>query len=408
MFTLQRSALLPTVLTLFILQCSNLSFAQFNGNFDIERHFLGEENFLDWRAYQQSIPMRQIWSKTKNGMRATTGSFSLEYFYLDHEIRYQSELGQYSSLIYRQEQESIVQDNSIYQEVEFRFLKGPFIGLAGYPQYQKKYFDLGFTLSEGDYFGDYYIKLSRIYQDELFNEKNVEDDKNSSQDKYITLPVFNRFQLKIDEEELFLQIDLKLVEPTEYFSHAENTYKNFSQKDVELELHWKYQMNKLVGTSIRYKNDDRFQKSGNQSTILKEQVLQLGNLDFFHHNQFTDLDFLTLGLMTSSFTNRIEAQDSKEDYLFNMDFYQIYAFWQSSYSDWLQMIYSVQMGNLLLTKNGGDIASQNNDEIQAKSGLGVIMFETDNYHLFVNTTWDLDDFLERQWDGGNVQIQVYF
>ncbi|MCP4297584.1 MAG: hypothetical protein GY786_18450 [Proteobacteria bacterium] len=405
---LSKYTLIYLLLFLLAFQSGNVLFAQFNNSLEIERHFLGEENFLDWRAYQQPIPMRERWSRTKNGMRATTGSFSMEYFYLDHEIRYQVDLGKYASLLYHQEAESIFQDNPIYQEVEIRFWKDPYFGIAGYPQYAKKHDDFGYVISTGNYYGDFYLRYSRIYQDELFNEKNVEDDKNSSEDSYKTLPVFNRFQAKMDRAEFLLQVDLKLVEPTRYDSQADNLYKNYQQSDAEIDFHWKYDAKKLIGTSIRFKSEERSHQLITQTSYQKEQLLRLGNLDLFHHQQFSDQDYLTIGVISSTFLNRIDALNVDDRYLFEMDFNQIYIFWQDSLSDWLEMIYSVQVGNLLLSKEGVGVESENREEIQAKSGIGVVMFETDNYHFFVNTTWDLDDFLDRQWDGGNIQLQTYF
>jgi hypothetical protein len=46
--------------------------------------------------------------------------------------------------------------------------------------------------------------------------------------------------------------------------------------------------------------------------------------------------------------------------------------------------------------------------VELKAGVGVVLQEAGSYRAFFNTTWDLDIFVHRQWDGGNVQLQWLF
>ena len=73
------------------------------------------------------------------------------------------------------------------------------------------------------------------------------------------------------------------------------------------------------------------------------------------------------------------------------------------------LLISLQAGEALLDKDFEDMTE---DAVKAswelKAGLGFIMAEKDRYRFFFNSTWDLDIFDTRQWDGGNVQVQYLF
>ena len=47
-------------------------------------------------------------------------------------------------------------------------------------------------------------------------------------------------------------------------------------------------------------------------------------------------------------------------------------------------------------------------EIQAKGGVGLLFRDNQRFHVIIITSWDLDTFSGTNWDGGGVRLQVRF
>jgi len=379
--------------------------AQFNGNFEIERHILGEENFFDWKSYQEPLPWRHQWYETRNGMRASTGSISLEQFYVDHEFRFEADVEPYFTFLYNQTQEQFYQENPIYQEVEFRFGKEFYFSIIGYPQFEKKYGDAGFAFAYGDPYGEGFVRFSQIRQDQLFNEKNVVDDKHSGEDRYLETPRYSRLEIQSHSNNLLFRLKMKQVEPSHFLSTLEQVNKFYEDQEQELILDWNYREDQILGFTWHREEEKREHQKGN--VPLLSQSLQLEYLDLYYHLQFSDVEFLTVGTMISYFQNKIDAPTPTEQYFFRLDSRQIYGFWQDRISQSTQILYSLQGGDFRLQRKK-EKEQEDNSELQLKAGVGLILVDKKRFRFFANSTWDLDTFEQRQWDGGNIMLQIYF
>ena len=71
--------------------------------------------------------------------------------------------------------------------------------------------------------------------------------------------------------------------------------------------------------------------------------------------------------------------------------------------------YSLQAGQAELSKDLLDLDVEPEQKtMEIKAGFGFILEKAKHYRFFVNTTWDLDLFKTRQWDGGSILLQFYF
>ncbi len=132
-----------TLFGLFTITClvaASELFAYFDGDFDIQRHFLPkEENMIDWKAYQLPLAWQRKWHTVKNGFQGTSGSLSQELFYLKHDIKLQADLHKNFSLLYSQEREEFYRSEPVYQQIEARFGHGYYVSVLGFPTYEKKF-----------------------------------------------------------------------------------------------------------------------------------------------------------------------------------------------------------------------------------------------------------------------------
>lgn len=72
------------------------------------------------------------------------------------------------------------------------------------------------------------------------------------------------------------------------------------------------------------------------------------------------------------------------------------------------MVYRLQVGTFDLYKENEGPVDTDDDGIDIKAGIGVIISESEHYKFLALSTWDLDLFTTRQWDGGSILFQVYF
>ncbi|MGD9249000.1 MAG: hypothetical protein PVI60_13635, partial [Desulfobacteraceae bacterium] len=78
---MKRRIKMVGLLALAYLAVASESLGYFDGDFEIQRHFLPKkENFFDWKAYQLPVAWQRKWYTVKNGIQGTAGSLSQELF----------------------------------------------------------------------------------------------------------------------------------------------------------------------------------------------------------------------------------------------------------------------------------------------------------------------------------------
>ena len=394
---------------LFIFPCS-LS-AQFNNSFDIEKHSLANENFFDWKAYQQPVSWRYKWYTTANGFSATVGSISQEQFFLEQELRFITPLISSLSFSYFQSREELFREEPVYQEVGFRYGAEYGFSLTGFPAHEKRGNTIGYAFSYGQYHIYKYIKIGRLMQNLMYNEKNQDDDKNTVTDEYAETPTMDEVEIQYRwDNGVLLKADLE-QEHKAILRGSDGSYeKSYIAHNYEVTLDWFFQENQMVG--MQYRDDQEHREhldtSGTNEVTTEEQKLAYGLTELYYFNRLDSANELTFGYLSSHFKNRIEAETLTDTYDFKLNSDQAYLFWQRERGPNSRMNYGLQGGRYLLKKENGGVVEDDENGIQIKLTFGIEFFDQGRYRLIGNSTWDLDTFLYRQWDGGNVQLQVYF
>jgi hypothetical protein len=382
------------------------AFAYFDGDFDIQRHFLpNKENMFDWKAYQLPLSWQRRWHAVKNGFQASAGSLSQELFYFEHDIKLQGDLHKYFSLLYTQERDELYKSEPIYQQIEARFGHRYYVSVLGFPNYEKKFDNLGLAISYSEPYSMRHVKLTWLNQMATYNDKNQEDDRNQVTDDLDRNPVLFKLDTRY---RLFNKIDLFLDLQKELESvmldqndGLEKSYHGHRYCGV---LYWRLNADWLLGFAFQKRLEARNHRpltlGGRQ---LVDQKIHLHSLDIFGSVGF-ESDEITFGYLYSEFENTIDALDPDQNYQMRLDSNQMYAKWQSGLNHWMKMFYSLQAGLYDYTRTGDD----DDNGYKLKAGLGVIFFKTDRINFLVLTTWAVDSIAEGQWDGGNMQLQLLF
>ena len=163
---------------LVLLVCLTLSaHGQFDGDFSIAKHFLEQENFLDWRAYQDLIQWRYAWYEARNGLKINVGSLSQERFYWHEDIRFQIDFHEAVTFLYELKQDEFYRATPVYQEAEFRFGRDVAFGMIGFAPHEKRYHNLGAAFEYGRRASLKYVRLSCLRMHSGFNEILKKDEK---------------------------------------------------------------------------------------------------------------------------------------------------------------------------------------------------------------------------------------
>jgi len=383
-------------------------YAQFNGDFSIKKHFLEEENFLDWKAYQDTIPWRYTWYEAENGIKTSTGSLSQERFYFHEEIRLEFDFSDFASFLYGQEKDEFYSNNPVYHEAEFRFGKTYHFSLIGFPFHEKRYNNAGIALSRGKRSRFEYIRLSYLKLHAGFNDMNKRDENLSGNERYFKEPAMYRFEtLYRIREKILVELDLKYEPALGLSVPDENTKQNFKGYDYFARLDWKINNKWLAGVSYRTVKENRWHDS-TVSSDYTDQVMVLDGIEIYGGIHLTAKDHLSFGFLNSSFENTIDSNVTQDLYDFSMKCPQIYCIWLNTRSDRRKMFYSLQAGRFELYKENMGVLDTDDDGIDIKAGVGIILYQNNRYRFLALSTWDLDLFVDRQWDGGNIQLQIYF
>lgn len=387
-----------------------ISTAQFNQQFEIEKHHLAGENFFDWKAYQMPTAWRYQWRFTENGFNTTIGSLSQDQFFFKQELRFHTSLTPSISFSYHQYREEFYREDPLYQEVGFRYGTDYGVSLMGFPTHEKRGNSAGAALLYGKAFSTHYIKLSRLLQNFMYNEKNTGDEKNSVTDEYSEAPVMDQIEIQyLWDNRVFLAAKLDYEHQAILKANDGSSEKRYSGHNYEVELSWMFRDANRVGFQYRDDLEHRrhVDKSGGGESISKEQTLSYEMMDLFYFYQ-NETDDITFGYLFSHFKNRINAIVLTDTYDFYLGSSQVYIFWRTYQGVNSRLNYGLQAGTFKLQKENSGEVVKGEEGTQLKFTFGFEFFKKGDYRLLGNSTWDLDTFLGRQWDGGNIQLHVYF
>lgn len=397
------------LLGIFIIIClvaTSELFAYFDGDFDIQRHFLPkEENMLDWKAYQLPLAWQRKWYTVKNGFQATSGSLSQELFYLKHDIKLQADLHKNFSLLYSQQREEFYKSEPVYQQIEARFGHRYYVSVLGFPTYEKKFENLGAAISYNEPYSMKHIKLTYLNQLGTYNKKNIKDDRNEATDDLYRTPMLFKLDTRYRLfNKLDLILDLKQELEGILRDRADGLEKSYSGHDYRGTLIWDINDTWLCGLAFQRREEARSHRPFDPfGALVLDQQIDRYYLDLFG-NVRSQTDELTFGYLDGGFKNTIVAADPTQNYRMHLNSKQIYAKWQRDINDWMKWLFSLQIGTYDYAKTGGI----EDYGIKTKAGVGLIFYKTERINFLVLTTWAADSISEGQWDGGNMQLQITF
>jgi hypothetical protein len=324
---------------------------------------------------------------------------------MEHDIKLQGDLHKYFSLLYTQEREAFYKSAPIYQQIEARFGYRYYLAVLGFPNYEKKFDNLGLAISYNEPYSMRHVKLTWLSQMATYNAKNQPDDRNQVTDDLDRNPLLFKLDARyrpFDKIDLFLDLQQELDSVMR--DQNDGLEKSYHGHRYCGALHWHLNADWLLGFTFQKRLEARNHRhltlDGRQ---VADQEIHLHCLDFFGSARF-ESDEVTFGYRYNEFKNTIDALDPDQNYLMRLDSNQIYAKWQSGLNHWMKMFYSLQTGLYDYTRTGDD----DDHGYKLKAGLGVIFFKTDRINFLVLTTWAVDSISEGQWDGGNMQLQLLF
>lgn len=379
--------------------------ARFNGDFSLRKHTLDAENFLDWRAYQMPYAWRHEARTALNIFRGSVGSLSQKKFYSTHDLRLEKDFAKYASFLYGQREDSFFRGDPIEQEVEIRFGKGLYGSIFGFPRHQKIEAYQGYALSLGKRSEEQFLRLSRLKQYGLYNVENEGDEFYAPNPRTYRLEGHAYWGGRV-----FTMIDLRREKPATLVSPSRFLQESYrgDRLDMTLDVHWS---NRLV-TGLRHRAHkearERWPSAGTESRA--SQVLRSGWLDLYGVLSFDGGDVLEAGVYRGLFDNRIRSETSAEVFDHRLLTDAMYLVWDHARGEGARWVFSLQGGVAKLDKADGALPMEASAEesTEVKLGAGVVLEEARSHRIFFNTTWDLDLFQHRQWDGGNVQVQLLF
>jgi hypothetical protein len=388
------------------------AWAQFSGDFSLGRHALDPENFLDYKAYQHPYPWRRATYTAPNYFRGTVGSLSHKVFYFAEEIRLEKDLGRYASILYFQQEDSFFRPEPIHQEVELRFGEGLYASVVGFPRHEKIDGHQGFALAWGERTDWNYLRLSQVDQFTLFNQENTDDARFSVEPELYRLEARTFWR-----EAVFAQLDLRSERPTTLQSPSSadpalgrTEHYAGEQGDLVLDMYWSEGLLTGLTTRRRWETRRREPLGGASLVTAARQRLELAWTDLYVVLTLRAGNVVEIGAYRGAFRNLIAADAASERFTHHLLTDAAYAVWTHPRSDWFQWVFSLQAGRAGRVFADGAAPELDSDETttELKAGVGIVLKEAGSYRAFFNTTWDLDIFVHRQWDGGNVQLQWLF
>ena len=308
-------------------------------------------------------------------------------------------------MLYSQEREEFYKSEPTYQQIEARFGKRYYFSILGFPFYEKKFENLGLAVAYSEPYTMQHVKLTFLNQLATYNDKNRDDDRTQASDELDRTPqlfkldtryrLFNKLDLILD-----LQQELEGI----LIDSSDGLEKTFSGHNYRGMLLWQFNAQWLLGLAFQKRLEERTHRPFDPAgSVILDQRIDRYFFDLFGNVRF-EADELTFGYLDSGFTNSIRAADSTLNYLMRLYSKQVYAKWQSDWTNWLKRFYSLQVGTFDYQRTG----KESDSGYKLKAGLGVIFFKADRVNFLVLTTWAVDSISDGQWDGGNMQLQIMF
>jgi hypothetical protein len=381
--------------------------AQFNGSFAMERHFLDAENFLDWRAYLPPPSWRWEVYRRPNRLGGSVGSISEERFYQALDIHLEKELGRYAAVLYRQREESLFRPDPPYQEIELRLGAGPwFVSALGFPRHEKVNGAQGAALAWGRRTDDVYIQYTVLEQYTLYNQEH------SGPERFSPPPILHRIEARYAAPGVFLaEAALRREAPTRLNLPEDDLALTYWGRKVDASSVWFVSKDLALGAwgGVNAEQRAQVRTAATAAEPESRQRLEWSWWEIYGTWAAGEGD-MTVAVNDALLINRIESGQAGHRFRHRLQTTQLYGLWQRPGGAGFRWMFTLQAGGVFLFQEPSTHASRGSDgyTVQIKAGAGFALIRENDYRLWFHTTWDGDAFTRRQWDGGNLQLQLFF
>ncbi len=368
-----------------------------------------KEAFLDIKSYQFSKLRDWEWDETLNGFRLQEGSLNLDFSYLVIEGRVRQPITERITVSYRGKQEQFYAIKPIRQEAEaqLRVWGNWHIALFGFPTYDKRVGDFGTALIWGQPPWNY-VRVARIQQEILYNDKNFENDE------YIEEPVEDQIEGAYASDRLKVRFQGTISHPAEQFFPDDQLTFEHQSEESSWEIRYRFPKDQWFGWKARSFDifKSRASPVSEEAEDNQRQTLQFISSDFYWVLPNLDQFTLTTGLQYDVFRNRLrDSQDTNNSFDYRFETLQAYATLLHPWDETLDLEYGVYAGDVTEARNRltESVDDKFGRQIEAKARFSAEWHSIKgNARLLVVTSWNLDDLADTPWDGGGVSIMMSF
>ena len=379
---------------------------------EIHHTYLNQENFLDIKSFQFHKLKEDAWFESPGGWRMNGGSMGLNLLYSHLELFLPHVLSDETTVFFRAWQEEFyeIKPFRYLVEVEWRAIDLVAFSLLGMPEYDKRKADQGASITLGKRPWNF-IRFQQLFQDLFYNQKNFYDNS-----YYSSHPIEKEIEGSFNWRNWRVRFNHLRDKPFEQVFPKQDitlTYNGTDNRAV-FDYHIGYQ--RLSGISWRsfkiHKRRETTRSTETASPDSRYQQLIYDSTDFYWLHPLSTNLHGTIGLREDYFRNYFRQLDlAYESYDFHLWTFQIYGvlrhqteldrFWEYGF----YLGDTEKVTNYLKTER----EDKRRRKTEAKFRASWEFQDYGNQSAFLlTTTWNIDDFFNNFWDGGNISYQRTF
>ena len=379
---------------------------------EINHTYLNQENFLDIKSYQFNKLREEEWYESPGGWRLTGGSLGLDLLYSQFEVRLPHSLSEETTVIFLAKQHEFYEIKPFhYQvEVEWRPYDLAAFSLLGMPEYDKRKADQGASITLGERPWNY-LRFQKLYQDLYYNEKNFYDTS-----YYSPHPIENYLEGAFRLNKWRTRFSHLLDKPFKQVFPKEELTITYKGQDSSAVLDYQYGNQSMVGLSWRSfdirKRRETTASTETSSPDNRDQQLLFSSTDLYWLHPLSEKFHGTLGLREDRFRNIFRQLDlSLDDYDFHLWTVQLYGILRHQTETDRFWEYGLYAGDT--DKVTDYLSAEQQDKTRRKTEVKFrVSWEFQDLNresaLMLTTSWNMDDFFNDFWDGGNISYQRIF
>jgi len=379
---------------------------------EIHHSYLNQENFLDIKSYQFHKLKEDEWFESPGGWRLAGGSMGLDLLYSHLEVRLPHALSDETTVFFRAWQEEFyeIKPFRYLVEVEWRPNEWAAFSLLGMPEYDKQKADQGASITLGKRPWNF-LRFQQLFQDLFYNEKNFYDNS-----YYSPHPMENNLEGSFNWKNWRARFSYVLDKPFKQVFPKQSLTFTYNGKDSSAVLDYHYGHQRIAGLSWR-SFDIRKRRETTQSTETaspdnREQQLLYSSADFYWLHPLSTTMHGTLGLREDHFRNYFRQLDLDYDsYDFHLWTLQLYGILRHQTATDRFWEYGLYAGDTDKVTDYLNAARTDKTRRKHEAKLRVskeFRYLSNNSALMLTTSWNIDDFFNDFWDGGNISYQRTF